>query len=337
MNQTTSSPILTIVIPTWNHLLHLQTCVASIRRNTQLPYQLVVHVNDGSDGTLDWVRRQRIEHTWTPVNVGICRGMNIASCESRTEYLVYVNDDMYVLPNWDLTLYAAVSQYGESKPCFASGTMIQAVPNNPASITGYYGCHPDVFEEARLLKDLSTAAFTFDDWCGATWPPCCIHLKWWRLVGGYSLDFSPGFYSDIDFSAKLWSIGCRDYFGIGSSLVYHFGETSTSLMRGKRSANVKRARAHFREKWGTTPSSFTKYYLRAGRPMHTRLSGPNWWERTLDQIRGRRLRPTPGVTNYSWEPLPMGSSQHNLDVFSTEQGTYRRSAEFCPHAASAIN
>jgi glycosyltransferase involved in cell wall biosynthesis len=53
----------TILIPTWNNLAYLRLVVESIRTHSSAPHQIVVHVNDGSDGTLAWVREQGIEHT----------------------------------------------------------------------------------------------------------------------------------------------------------------------------------------------------------------------------------------------------------------------------------
>ena len=83
-------------------------------------------------------------------------------------------------------------------------------------------------------------------------------------MGGYSEELSPGFYSDIDFSMKLWQLGCRRFHGMGSSLVYHFGEKTTALVRGLRKENVKRARIQFLNKWGVLPSTVSRYFLRAG-------------------------------------------------------------------------
>ena len=50
-----------IVIPTWNNLAHLQLVVRSIREHSAEAHQIVVHVNDGSDGSLEWVRAEGLE------------------------------------------------------------------------------------------------------------------------------------------------------------------------------------------------------------------------------------------------------------------------------------
>ena len=45
-----------IIIPTWNNLPYLRLVIESLRRHSMHSHQIIVHVNDGSDGTLAWVR-----------------------------------------------------------------------------------------------------------------------------------------------------------------------------------------------------------------------------------------------------------------------------------------
>lgn len=52
------SPIFSILIPSWNNLPYLKCCVESIRKNSTFQHEIVVHVNEGRDGTLEWVRQQ---------------------------------------------------------------------------------------------------------------------------------------------------------------------------------------------------------------------------------------------------------------------------------------
>ena len=60
-----------IIIPTWNNLPFLQLAVDTIRRHSVHAHEILVHVNDGSDGTLAWVRSQGLKHTASPGNIGI--------------------------------------------------------------------------------------------------------------------------------------------------------------------------------------------------------------------------------------------------------------------------
>lgn len=248
-----------IVIPTWNNLAHLQLVVRSIREHSGEPHQIVVHVNDGSDGSLDWVRAQGLEHTASADNIGICYAMNEAAMLARHEHLVYMNDDMYCLPGWDTALQRRAAAM-PTDLYLLSGTMVEPRDSgNPCVVVGPYGDGVGNFREAELLRDAPTLRRA--DWYGATWPPTLVARRWWFRVGGYSTELSPGMSSDNDFSMKLWHAGCRHFIGVGDSLVYHFQQKST----GKVVKND--GRRQFLDKWGMTQSTFDRFYLRRGQPL----------------------------------------------------------------------
>lgn len=246
----------TIIIPTWNNLALLQLCVRSIRENSAYPHQIVVHVNDGSDGTLDWVREQGLTHTASPENIGICLAVNEAAMHAMQDYILYLNDDMYCCPGWDTALANKLKQL-DTDLFMLSGTMIEPrETNNPCVVVGAYGTEAENFDEARLLKDLPN--IRKPDWLGATWPPTLVSKRWWFKVGGYSSEFSPGMSSDNDFSMKLWHAGCRVFLGVGDSFVYHFQCKSTGKVKKNDGGR------QFLMKWGMRQSVFDRYFLRRG-------------------------------------------------------------------------
>ena len=248
-----------IVIPTWNNLAHLQLVVRSIREHSAQPHQIVVHVNDGSDGSLAWVRAQGLEHTASADNIGICYAMNEAAMLATHEHLVYMNDDMYCLPGWDTALQGRAAAMPSDR-YLLSGTMVEPRDSgNPCVVVGPYGDGVANFRESELLRDAKTLVRA--DWYGATWPPTLVARRWWFRVGGYSTELSPGMSSDNDFSMKLWHAGCRHFIGVGDSLVYHFQQKST----GKVVKND--GRRQFLDKWGMTQSTFDRFYLRRGQPL----------------------------------------------------------------------
>ena len=247
-----------ILIPSWNNLALLQLCIRSIRQNSSHDHQVIVHVNDGSDGTLEWVRAQQLDYTHTPQNVGICLAVNEAAMLARHDYILYLNDDMYCCPGWDAALVEKMKKL-DTDLFMLSGTMIEPRDtNNPCVIVRDYGSDVGNFDEAKLLAELPQQHK--EDWYGATWPPTLVSKRWWFKVGGYSSEFSPGMSSDNDFSMKLWHAGCRIFFGVGDSLVYHFQCKSTGKV--KKNDGGKQ----FLNKWGMRQSVFDRYFLRRGMP-----------------------------------------------------------------------
>jgi glycosyltransferase involved in cell wall biosynthesis len=93
-------PCFSILIPTWNNLEFLKLCVESIEKNSATAHQILVFVNEGTDGTLEWVKQKGLDYKYSPTNLGICFTLNALRSLVKTDYIVYVNDDMYVLPDW---------------------------------------------------------------------------------------------------------------------------------------------------------------------------------------------------------------------------------------------
>ena len=246
-----------ILIPTWNNLPFLKLCVASIRRNSAAQHQIIIHVNDGSDGTLEWVRSEGLDYTHTDSNVGVCLAVNMMRTKVKTDYLFYLNDDMYLLPGWDTALSDEVNRLPDNR-FFLSGTMIQPHKSLDVGILANYGDTIESFDEERLLREYMS--YPLEDWRGATWPPNLVHRDIWDLVGGYSIEYTPGMYSDPDFSAKLYMAGVRHFKGLSACRAYHFETKSTG--------RVRRNEGHiqFLLKWGISNSIFRRQYTRLGTP-----------------------------------------------------------------------
>ncbi len=245
-----------ILIPSWNNLPYLKLCIESIRKNSHFANQIIVHVNEGIDGTLDWLALQPdVSYTHSAQNIGVCYALNLGRDLVATDYILYMNDDMYACHDWDLALAQEIAQIGHNL-FFLSATTIEPAKPHIAVINAGFGTSIDNFEEARLLTTFNEPKHY--DWQGATWPPNVVHKQLWDLVGGYSTEFSPGMYSDPDFSMKLWQAGVRLFKGVAASRVYHFGSVSVT--------RVKRNKGYytFIAKWGITSSTFTKYYLHRG-------------------------------------------------------------------------
>lgn len=256
-----------IIIPTWNNLEYLKLCIESIRKNSFYKHQLIVHVNEGSDGTIEWIKEQEdIDFSFSKINVGVCYALNTCRKLVQTSYFVYMNDDMFVCPNWDKELFDEILKIG-TENFFLSSTMIEPEAQTNCAIEQNYGTDIKSFDRKSLLEEYSDLPFS--DWQGSTWPPNIVHINTWDLVGGYSTEFSPGMYSDPDFSMKLWQAGIRDFKGVGKSRVYHFGSKSVGRIRKNKGYYT------FINKWGITSGTFTRFYLKRGELYNGKLNEPH--------------------------------------------------------------
>ena len=252
--------LFSIFIPSWNNLPFLKLCIESIEKNSTYKHQIIIHVNDGKDGTLEWVKQSGYDYTYTDHNVGVCIAMNMMRTKVKTDYICFINDDMYVLPEWDKVLYDEIKSLGDNKYFFLSSSMIQPnhVPPTGIGVRANYGDSIEGFKENELLKDYKSLPII--DWKGSTAPPNIVHRDIWDIAGGYSIEFSPGMGSDPDFTAKLLFIGVKHFKGLGASRVYHFETKSTERVKKNKYL------PQFLMKWGIPNSTMRKYVVMQGEP-----------------------------------------------------------------------
>lgn len=274
--------LFSILIPSWNNLSYLKVCIQSIRNNSTYDHQIIVHVNEGKDGTLEWVKKEGLDYTYSENNIGVCLSLNLARTKVSTDYICYINDDMYMLPRWDELFYNEIKKLNGNKLFFLSGSIIQPhlLPPEGTGMIANYGEGLENFKEKELLKDHNN--LIIDDWYGATAPPNILHKDLWDLVGGYSIEFSPGMGSDPDFTCKLIMVGVTYLKGLGKMMAYHFGSKSTTRIK----RNKPGAQMLF--KWELPHSTVRIKFIRMGQAWKdTYLSKPDSKYLYLEGVRGK--------------------------------------------------
>ncbi len=141
-----------ILIPSWNNLPYLQLCIESIRRHSAFEHEIIVHVNEGTDGTLEWVREQGLRHTWSKGNVGVCLALNDAARLATRDWILFMNDDMYCTPGWDRAFESALRQIGDPFAYLAARLIEPVDTGNVQVSVADFGTGPDNFDEAGLLS-----------------------------------------------------------------------------------------------------------------------------------------------------------------------------------------
>ena len=259
-----------VLIPTFNNLKYLKFCIKSIKDNSKYKNQIIPHVNVGDDGTVEFLKHENIDYTYTEYNSGICEGINRAANLAKFDYLLYAHDDFYFTPNWDEILKNEVKKIGHNN-FYLSGTMI-----NEGQIKFNCGDTPDNFDEKKFLNNYKN--YNYYDFQGSTWAPSLVHLDNWNKVGGLSEEYFPGTGSDPDFNKKLWDLGIRIFKGINDFKVYHFG----SIVLRKKLNKIKKMNKYgskgaklFLLKWGISIKFFKKFYLRSNQKYKGPLSEPS--------------------------------------------------------------
>jgi len=252
-----------IIIPTFNNIEYLKLCLESIRKNSKLNHEIIVHINEGKDGSLEFIKKQNYKYSHSEKNSGVCVAFNEAVKKSTNKFIVLAHDDMYFCPEWDLNFKKELDNLPENSDFFLSGTMVQPFESY---INLNCGTTIENFNEKKLLVELPR--IRFNDFQGTHWQPSLIPVKTWNKVGGFSEEFSPGLGSDPDFNMKLWSIGVRLFKGLGNCRVYHFSSTSLRKKAWNNGAKT------FLLKWGISIKFFKKHYLRSDQAFNGSLADP---------------------------------------------------------------
>lgn len=90
-----------IVILTLNQFSHTLRCLESIRQHTKEPYELIIVDNDSTDITPLYLMLQPdVILIKNKENVGFAKGCNQGAALATGDYILYLNNDTIVTPNW---------------------------------------------------------------------------------------------------------------------------------------------------------------------------------------------------------------------------------------------
>ena len=258
---------LSIIIPTFNNFHYLKFFLRSLKINSEFDHEIILHINDGSDGTLKYALENNIKHTHSKSNIGLCSSMNKAYSLTTTDHILYAHDDMYFCKNWDIFLINEINKQNNNQ-YYLSGTNVST---RHGLINFDCGSTYLDFDEKKFhnfcLQDETP------DLQSSHWAPHLIHKELWDKIGGFSEEFNPGDGSDPDFCMKLWKQNVRIFKGVSKFKVYHFNSLTTRndkivLNNGTRT---------FLSKYGFNPKFFRKHYLKGNNsviPFKGRLNNP---------------------------------------------------------------
>ncbi|MBC7261248.1 MAG: glycosyltransferase family 2 protein [Chloroflexi bacterium] len=91
-----------IVIPTWNGLKYLPTCLDAALRQTYHQYEVVLVDNGSRDGTYEFVTTHypQVRVLRSERNLGFAAGTNLGIRNTHSEYVATLNNDTEAEPSW---------------------------------------------------------------------------------------------------------------------------------------------------------------------------------------------------------------------------------------------
>lgn len=215
-----ANPLVSIIIPVHNKFEFTYNCLYSIYLNTPLEKVEIIIADDGStDETLNIKKYvEGIKVVRNENALGFIKNCNIASKYAQGEYLVFLNNDTLVQPNWLYYMVALFERYNNvgvvvSKLVYPNGKLQEAgsIIWKDGSTSGYgKGDDPDKPEYLYVRE--------VDYGSGA-----CLMIKknLFEQIGGFDETFAPAYYEDVDLCLKTWSRGYKVLYQPKSVIIHY--------------------------------------------------------------------------------------------------------------------
>ncbi len=109
-------PLVSIVIPNWNGIKHLPTCLDSLGRQTYQPLEVIVADNASSDGSQELLRASypQVQLVQLPQNQGFTGACNAGMRAARGAIIALLNNDTEVDPAWVAEIVSAFERHSEA-------------------------------------------------------------------------------------------------------------------------------------------------------------------------------------------------------------------------------
>lgn len=105
-----------IIIPHWNGLRFLETCLSALQEQTYSDIEVILADNASVDGSQAYTREHfpNVLIEQLPVNRGFTGACNAGMRVASGEYIVLLNNDTEVAPNWVAEIVAAFDRHPEA-------------------------------------------------------------------------------------------------------------------------------------------------------------------------------------------------------------------------------
>lgn len=232
----------TIVVVCWNGRDLLGPCLGSLREQTYAgPVEIVVVDNCSTDGSAEFVEREfpEVRLIRSPAN-NYAAANNLGAASSSSEYIVCLNTDTRVEPDW---LDALVSCAETDPRIGVVGSLVLDSSGRIASS----GIDPrEGFTWVDRQQGEPREAATGGDVFGVSGCAVLYRRACWDQVGGLDEDFHM-YYEDVDMSLRCRAAGWR-IVSCPRSVVHH--ECHASIEKADRELDDREEGYHLKDRLG---------------------------------------------------------------------------------------
>lgn len=241
-------PTVSIIIPVYNQYYYTHLCLWSILQNTKdISYEVIIADDCSTDETQTILERIKNICVIRPSqNLRFLKNCNNAAKHTRGKYILFLNNDTQVQPNWLKPLVDLIEKDNKiglvgSQLLYPDGTLQEAggIIFQDASGCNYGRNDIPVKEEYNYVKEVDYIS-------GAA---IMIKRDLWEKLRGFDERFAPAYYEDTDLAFQVRQQGLKVVYQPLSKVIHFEGKSNgrdvTSGQKQYQVVNQKK----FYEKW----------------------------------------------------------------------------------------
>jgi GT2 family glycosyltransferase len=243
-----------VVIPNWNTLDVLQGCIESVRAQDMPVAELLVVDNGSVDGSLAFLREERIPHVAYDANVGFAGAVNLGVAHTAAPFVCILNADTLIEPDALRLLTAALS----AKPMLGGvqPLILQLEDDGPGDPTDprarVYSAGQRLTRDGRgreegMKETRDAVSIQTGEIFGVCGAACLLRRELFGRLGGYDERYF-AFYEDVDLNIRARIAGWQ--FELApDAVVWHIGNVAWKT--GFRRPDAENARLVARNRLAT--------------------------------------------------------------------------------------
>jgi len=218
-------PLVSILIVNWNGKKHLKEALGSIKRITHKNYEVIIVDQGSNDGSVSYIKKRHpyVKLVEIKENLGFAGGNNVGVKYARGKYILFLNNDTKLEPDFLTYLVGAIAEKGvgvvQPKILFYDGAEIQST-GSFLTKSGFlfhrgYGAPRDSYNEPDYIFSANGSSML-------------VRRALIERIGLFDEDFF-AYFEESDFCWRAWNAGYKVKYEPRAVVYHKGGQTSKAL------------------------------------------------------------------------------------------------------------